>query len=69
MSESQDPLQKVSQFFAAYAEMRKFQRLYFKNRMIPDLQEAKKWEKEADRLHAELTTVEKSADAFQDRLL
>lgn len=66
---TEEQTEKLNRFMEAYAMMRKFQKDYFKHRMIPDLQKAKVWEKEADRLHAELTKAEKLPDAVQDVLL
>ena len=44
-------------------------RLYFKNRMIPDLQKAKQYESLCDKLRASMNEEVRPPDAVQDALL
>jgi hypothetical protein len=45
---------KLKKFFEAFEMMRKYQKLYFKNRMMNDLQKAKGYESICDKLYAEI---------------
>lgn len=66
---NEEPKAKITQFLEAYDLMRKYQKLYFKNRMIPDLQKAKQYESLCDKLRASMNEEVRPPDAVQDALL
>jgi len=47
---------KLKKFFESFEMMRKYQKLYFKNRVQNDLQKAKQYESVCDKLYAEIST-------------
>jgi hypothetical protein len=47
---------KLKKFFESFEMMRKYQKLYFKNRMQSDLQKAKGYEAVCDKLYTEISS-------------
>ncbi len=60
---------KTQKFFEAFEMMRKYQKLYFKNRMANDLQKAKGYEQICDKLYVEIFVKAGPTAPAQERML
>ena len=58
----------MKDFIHAVEQMRRFQIVYFKNRLQGDLQKSKQWEREVDRLLGKIH-ARQSAQVMQEALL
>lgn len=63
-------VEELKRFIYAVEEMRRFQVLYFKNRLASDLQRAKAWEREVDKIIAKYHAAENGVPVVsKERLL